>query len=255
MAGSTGALTGIGGGEHWTTIQRFRPEALWQGDQGQQRSGRPQEVPALTESIRNSGYFTPTLSRLADVHTLVRAVSSKPGSALASAVASNSSWVAMPDLPLEGQSQWSSGDLRTNLSCVTWVWSWCEWELWTGGSHLLTWVPWSGSLAHSPGARSSGGQGPPRWGPAPAAWGQRRSGRRGAALGQLGRQRHGAARACGDQNSWGNHAPITYSALDTATSLVCTSVSVRGWADTRLTATISPGDDVTWHSLLCSCYI
>ena len=140
-----------------------------------------------------------------------------------------------------------SGHLIPNLSCITWVWSWSEWELWTGGSHLLTWVPWSGSPAHSPGAQSSGGQGPPRWGLAPAAWGQRRSGRRGVARGQLGRQRHGAARACGDQDSWKESPLITYFALDTATSLVCTSVSVRGWADTRPTATISPDNDLTWH--------
>ena len=37
-----------------------------------------------------------------------------------------------------------------------------------------------------------------------------------------------------------NHDLMTYSALDTATILVCTSVSVRGRADTQATAAIRP---------------
>ena len=41
-----------------------------------------------------------------------------------------------------------------------------------------------------------------------------------------------------------NHDLMTYSALDTATILVCTSVSVRGRADTQVTAAISPDKDI-----------
>ena len=80
--------------------------------QGQQRSGRPQEVPALTEIILMCLLIsTDHISLLAfsysystDAHTLVRAASSRPGSASARAVASNSSWVARPDLPLQEKS-------------------------------------------------------------------------------------------------------------------------------------------------------
>ena len=51
-----------------------------------------------------------------------------------------------------------------------------------------------------------------------------------------------------------NHDLMTYSALDTATILVCTSVSVRGRADTQVMAAISPDKDKrTYHDITFSC--
>ena len=83
--------------------------------------------------------------------------------------------------------------LKLKMFIFTWLGSWTWWELLIGGSCLMTWVPWSDSPADSPGAQSSAGQGPPHWGLAPVAWGQRRSGLRAAAVGQLRTRRHGAA--------------------------------------------------------------